>query len=331
MEAETGERGMATVYRRGRIWHYRFRYRGQEYRGTTEETNERRAKDRLREAIERARAGPAGEAHEWREVALRYSEEVASSLRPSTVARYHASLKALHPHVGDLMLDEIDRQAIADFVSARKGQGVTDATIRRDLTCLSAHLSAAVNWGWLAVNPVRQYATRALREAPPRVRYLRDRAELERLLAALQGGDRAIVEVAVETGMRRGELLALEWPDIDFTRREIAVRDSKTRTPRRVPMSSRCEAVLRAQSGHSGRVFNVGTGTALAHRFKSACRRAGIEDFHIHDLRHTFASWAVQRGVDLYRLGRVLGHSTQAMTARYAHLRPQDLRGVVEC
>ena len=157
--------------------------------------------------------------------------------------------------------------------------------------------------------------TVALKEARPRVRYLADRTELERLLAALRSPDRAIVAVAVETGMRQGEILSLEWRDVDLAGHRIRVRESKSGEPRTIPMSANCADVLSAHPRSLGSelVFPAPNGKrltrgALTKRFHNACGRAGIADFRFHDLRHTTASWAVQRHVDIGRLAKVLGH-----------------------
>ena len=180
-------------------------------------------------------------------------------------------------------------------------------------------------------------AKKPLKESPPRVRFLKDRHEFAKLLAEMPARDHVLVTVAVETGMRRGELLALEWADVDLDRREIYIPDSKNYDPRVVPLSRDCVDALSAHPRHlkSPLVFRDDAGAALStstlsHRFRLAARRAGIEDFRFHDLRHTFGSWKVQAGHDLYRVGKMLGHRTLAQTQRYAHLRPTDLRDLVE-
>jgi integrase len=241
----------------------------------------------------------------------------------------------LHPHLEGVYIDQIDHRCIADYVSERKAGGVTDATIRRDLTLLMEILSHAVDWGWLIAAPV--FKRRGLKESKERVRYLADWVEFEQLGAELPAVDGDIATVAVETGMRQGEILNLTHPDLRFDRHEIYISETKTDEPRVVPMSARCAEVLSAQPRHiaSAFVFYQPGGSrlsrsALSHRFLGACRRAGIKDFRFHDLRHTFASWKVQQGKDLYRVGEMLGHKSLAQTKRYAHLRPTDLRGLVE-
>ena len=141
--------------------------------------------------------------------------------------------------------------------------------------------------------------------------------------------------MAVQTGMRLEELLGLRWEQVNLERREVRLVVTKTNQPRVVPLSDRAVAVFVASPrlGPSPYVFtNPITGQRyrnLRHSFRKACSLAGITDFRWHDLRHTFASWHVQSGTDLYRLSRILGHSTLQMTTRYAHLATENLHQAV--
>jgi integrase/recombinase XerD len=136
--------------------------------------------------------------------------------------------------------------------------------------------------------------------------------------------------------MRLEELLSLRWEQVNLERREVRLVVTKSKRPRVVPLSTHAVAVLVAREaiGTSAYVFiNPATGnryTSIKVAFRNACRRAGLEDMRFHDLRHTFASWAVQSGADLYRLSRILGHTMVGMSARYAHLATEHLHEVVE-
>src|SRR4029078_5551067 len=123
---------------------------------------------------------------------------------------------------------------------------------------------------------------------------------------------------------------------VDLERREIRLVRTKSNRPRVVPLSQRAVAVLAAREGPleaSSYVFiNAATGDryrTIKRAFGTACRRAGLEDFRFHDLRHTFASWAVQAGGDLYPISRILGHATLQMTTRYAHLGTEHLHKAI--
>lgn len=146
-----------------------------------------------------------------------------------------------------------------------------------------------------------------------------------------------ILVLAVETGLRKEELLGLTLPSIDLRRREVRLTVTKTGRPRQVPLSPRAlqtiKELLERSRPRSSYLFCKPTGERIGDpkkAFAGACRRAGIEDFRYHDLRHTYASWWVQDGGDLYRLSRILGHATLQMTARYGHLRTDDLHEELE-
>lgn len=125
---------------------------------------------------------------------------------------------------------------------------------------------------------------------------------------------------ALLTGMRRGEILALDWQNVDLERGVVYVLRSKSGKSREIPMASKLrDVLLDLGPKDKGPVFNLPL-IMLRRYFDRAVRRAGILDFSFHGLRHTFASHYIMRTNDLTALQRVLGHSTPAMTLRYAHL-----------
>ena len=146
-----------------------------------------------------------------------------------------------------------------------------------------------------------------------------------------------ILVIAVETGLRKEELLGLTLASIDLRRRELRLTVTKTGRPRQVPVSPRAletiKELLERSRPRSPYLFCKPDGSRVGDpkkAFSGACRRAGIDDIRFHDLRHTFASWFVQDGGDLYRLSRILGHATLQMSARYGHLRTDDLHEELE-
>jgi integrase len=184
-------------------------------------------------------------------------------------------------------------------------------------------------------NPARSFDKRAVPEARPRIRYL-TRQEYDRLMQSAAPHLCPIIEIAVQTGMRSEELLSLTWDQVSLDRREITLTRTKSSLPRVIPLSDAAVTVFVAMDRHvtSRHVFcDMSTGArygSVKKAFRAACRRAKIENFRFHDLRHTFASWAVQGGMDLYRLSRILGHATTQMTARYAHLATADLHDAIQ-
>jgi len=199
------------------------------------------------------------------------------------------------------------------------------ATINRDLSRLRRMFSLAVEWGLLEESPMQ--GIKFLRENNARTRYL-SLEECQRLIASCMAPHiRAMVSVALHSGMRLGEILNLRWYDLDFSSGFILVRDSKNGESRHVPMDATLFALFRAyphrlgtdlvfSSPAGGHIVDVRTG------FLNSCKRAGLIDLHFHDLRHTFASQFVMSGGDLYILKEILGHKSITMTQRYAHLSP---------
>lgn len=206
------------------------------------------------------------------------------------------------------------------------------ATVNREVACLKHVFNKAIEWGYVRENPVRK--VKLFKENNTRVRFLEPQ-ERERLLPCCIEELRPVVIVALNTGLRLGELLALTWADIDLDRRLLHVRNSKTGEGRHVPLNGEAIQALTDIIRHidSPRVFFNRDGRpykSVRKAFEHACQRAGVKDFHFHDLRHTFASYMVMAGVDLNTVRELMGHKTVTMTMRYAHLAPQHKQAAVD-
>ncbi len=168
--------------------------------------------------------------------------------------------------------------------------------------------------------------------------------EESRLFTVAVSWVRELVTFAIHTGMRRGEILALTWAGVNFTRRTVTVFQSKNGERRTIPVNLTVLDLLaqkRAQRSGTTRILEHDfvfvsqsctpiDSSNLRRRFVSYLKAAQITDFHSHDLRHTFATRLVQAGVDLYKVQRLLGHKSPSMTQRYAHHYPESLRDGVE-
>ena len=165
------------------------------------------------------------------------------------------------------------------------------------------------------------------REPQGRIRWLESDEETRLLAACAKSQNRsllALVTVAMDSGLRRGELLALTWDRVDLSRGVIRFELTKSGKRREVPMRQAVYDVLAGLPGpRNGRVWPIGN---VRRAFENALETAKVEDFHFHDTRHHFASWYVMRGGALPALQQILGHATLAMTMRYAHLSPKHLR-----
>lgn len=135
------------------------------------------------------------------------------------------------------------------------------------------------------------------------------------------------IELAVESAMRRGELCNLLWSDIDLKRGVAHARETKNGEPRFVPLSGRAIAILGSlpRPLHGGPVFKLSNG-GFSQAFKRLCSRLGIENLHLHDLRHEGTSRLAERlNGDVMALSAITGHKTLQMLKRYTHLKPEDL------
>jgi len=133
-----------------------------------------------------------------------------------------------------------------------------------------------------------------------------------------------VVRLALETGMRRGEIAGIQWEDVDLERRVIYLYDTKNRDDRTVPLSSRATVLLDGMDRHDGQVFAI-TDAAISHAFSRVCRRAGIENLRFHDLRHEATSRFFEKGLNPMQVAAITGHKTLQMLKRYTHLRAEDL------
>lgn len=209
---------------------------------------------------------------------------------------------------------------------------VSASTVIRELNTISHAIDTAMrDWGvYLHRNPCKLVR----RPSPPRGRNRRLRDDEEqRLLDAADGGRniymRDLIVLAIETGMRRGELLSLDWEHIDLDARIAHLPLTKNGDPRDVPLSSRARDVLQrlweGQGGPStGRALSTSE-SAVVQAWGHLCGRAGIAGLHFHDLRHEAVSRLFEKGLNVVEVSTISGHKELRMLSRYAHLRATDL------
>ena len=208
---------------------------------------------------------------------------------------------------------------------------VKPATINRELACLKHMFSLAIKWKMADENPVKE--VQLFQEQQIEMRIL-SREEIDRLVANASPRLKPILLIALNTGMRKGEILHLRSHDVDLDNQFFFLKQTKSNKPRKIPMSGFVTDVLRSIKRTGEFLFaNPNTGKPLSDLqtpFKAACRRAGISDLRFHDLRHTAATYMVIGGIDLVTVKEILGHATIQMTMRYAHPTPENKRKAVE-
>ncbi len=248
-------------------------------------------------------------------------------------------------HFAGKYLHEITAKEIDDFILTRRDTPTKRGdkkrkgySVNREVNVLSPIFTLAIRRDLIDKNPCSR--SRRFPESKGRVRYL-TAAEASTLLDLARRSSSKdlylVILLALETGMRRGEIFNLRWDDLDYAREQIWIRESKNGDARHAPMRPRSkEALLRrprridSEYIFPGRVGKTRVTTSMAETFSNLLTRAGIKDFRFHDLRHTFASHLVMAGVDLFTVGKLLGHRHTMMTARYSHLSEGHLHRAVD-
>lgn len=214
-------------------------------------------------------------------------------------------------------LDEITREK-ADLAVAHMGNGNAN---RYMATLRSILRKAEGEWNLIEKAPTLRFR----QEAKRRVRFLTE-SQATLLISALPSRHRPLVRVLLSTGLRLGSALSLTWNQIDLQRRVAWIHGDQSKNGKPIPVPLNDDAVaalLEAQGRHPVKVFNQARPTNRI--WKKALAKAGIEDFRIHDCRHTWASWHVQAGTPLYALQEMGGWQSVEMVRRYAHLAPEHL------
>ena len=324
------------LVKRGSMWWMSFMFNGQQIRRSTGTGDKRLAEAVLSKVKVQIIEGRFFEKQEPQERTLaelldRYASEHAA--RRANHRRELTSIQNLTGFFGNPRLDHITPKLIVAYKNKRYTDGVKPATINRELATLKKAFNLARReWEWCTENPVCRVSME--RENNTRGRWLTMEEE-QRLLQTISPRLRDLIIFALNTGMRMGEILALTWAGVDLFRRTVTVFRSKNGERRTIPINSIVLDVLTrkyaARSRMTELVFHSQADTALdgsniRHGLNAALRVAKIQDFHFHDLRHTFATRIVQAGVDLYKVQRLLGHKSPMMTQRYAHHYPESLR-----
>jgi integrase len=238
-------------------------------------------------------------------------------------------MKGLLKHsLAECPLSSLSPQRVAEWRDLRL-QSVSSSTVKRDMTLLAHVLKIASNeWGEpFTKNPFR--SVRRPREATPRDRRF-NAGEEAALLAACDEARatylRPIVELAIETAMRQSEIVGLDWSRVNLARRAVHLAMTKNGTSRGVPLSLRAMNVLsQLPCERRGSVFAGVTVEAVKRAFIRARKRAGMEDFRFHDLRHEATSRLFEKGLTVPEVARITGHKTWTMLERYTHLQLEDV------
>lgn len=240
-------------------------------------------------------------------------------------------IKKLNKYFGGRYLYEITPVLVEKF-KAERAKEVSPATVNRALACLKCMFNKAIEWGKAGDNPAKK--VKLFKENNKRLRYL-EKEEIVKLLTKCSGHLKPIVVVALNTGMRKSEILNLKWCNVDFRRGIIYLLDTKNGERREIPMNEQVKTALIRTKKHYGSSYIFCNKNGEPYRdikksFLTAVKKVGILNFRFHDLRHTFASHLVMSGVDLNTVRELLGHKSLEMTLRYSHLSPDHKKRAVD-
>ncbi|GGG51367.1 integrase [Caldovatus sediminis] len=339
---------------RNGVWYARIQINGRDVWRSLRTADEREARKRLKEVRRQAeleRAGltpppppPPEEIRLWEDAVVRWSQTHLPGKRDSTAKRYLTSLAKVEAHLKGRPLAGITQAVLNDYVAERLEDGVTPATVRRDLTAVSLVWRAAKRAGWVRGENPALAELEEIKELREPIRPVRLR-DLALLLRRCPPAFAALIRFLARTGCRQEEGASLEWQDVDLARGTVTFARTKTRSPRVIRLSPRTVAMLRALPRHPRLtyVFWHPGGKHGPDRFRNVasnfrelvtrglrsgatgaegdgfrrCGPAAFRPFRCHDLRHTWGIRALQRGMPIFDVSRHLGHATVQTTEGY--------------
>ena len=314
-----------------------------------------RAEKRQRAALEAAEAAKIVTLRQYGEKVFMPAKTLTAT--ENTRASFQGNLdKWVYPAIGDIKLPEITSAQISALLLDMQGKGKAHATVVKVYTILNSLFKMAYLSDMIARNPMDKVERPKPRkdEIKPQTAQAYTAQEVRDILTALEGEPlkwRAFIHLLIDTGVRRGEALAVQWEDIDFQENTILICRNLCYTPDKgiyldTPKNGRCRMVdvgedtlqllkqIREQQGAGGKyIFTQDNSlepmhpTSPTHYFRQFAKRNGIKDFHPHKLRHTFASVAITAGADVVSVSETLGHSDTAVTLRmYTHANDESRR-----
>lgn len=343
---QEGQAVPKNLYPRNGIWWARFKVNGVEYRESLRTRSERRAgqilKDRIEEVKARAFFGIEGP-KSWAEAVVSWNEHCTRDLSEGTLKRYRVSLRQLRAQLDGKLLIDIDLKFVRDLVKVRRGQGATNATIRRDLTAMSSVIEHAIDEDWMETNPTLPIRRKRLREKRDPI-MLPQAPSIAQMLAASPDRFADAQEFARETGMREEEVFGLTHSRLDEKAGTISVigKGNKLRV---IPYTRKAREIVKHQPRYinSDFVFWHDEGerwkspgsrfTDIRRRVSRKAAQSGtpFQPYRFHDLRHLYAvTYLRERKGSLYDLKELLGHSSVKTTEIYLEfLTPEEKKAAM--
>ena len=343
-----------SVSKRGNSWYYRFQLNGQEYyracKGAVDKKTALEYEAIVKSEIMKGNLGildnkPKPLLKQLINLYLQYSETNKKSYDRDVY-----STKMILKYFGNVQAETITPQNIEDFkIKIKKDRGNKNATVNRHLEVLSKMFNLGIANNLIEKNPM--WSVKKLREDNHKVRVLSTDEE-KRLFAEIERGYevvgrdrqhkviypyihlRPIIICALQTGMRRGEIFNLKWANIDFEYEFAELLETKSGKSRRVPISKKFMDVLNELCRDTKYVYvnpeTQKTYNDIKNAFHTVLKKANIEHFRFHDLRHTAATRMLEKGADIRTVQEILGHSSVSVTERYTHTNAKNKKNAIE-
>ena len=321
------------IYKRGRV--YWIRYAGLDGKTVYESTGSDKFRDAETLLLQRKQGIKEGKQPEvkriancsFKELAGQYREWIKGRHRSEPVKKY--VIAALVERYGNIPLRRFNTPLVEQLQTELIGKGHKNAYINKVLNTLKAMFTKAVEWEMVESDVLKRVRRVKGLVENRRLRYL-SVEECQRLIDVCDAHLKPIVITALNSGMRRGEILKLKRESLDLTHGFILLnsQDTKNGERREIPINETLKALFRSLPRRLDTAYifsDPKTGKPygdIKHSFDTARKKAELEDLHFHDLRHTFASHLVMAGIDLTTVKELLGHKDIKMTLRYAHLAP---------
>ena len=325
-------RGEGTVYSHGDYWRASVSLgvtpNGRRVRKEFQARTRPEAARKLRQALERVRGGvPLGGSLTVAAYAASWLADIAPTVKGSTFAFYRAIVDNHLEEIEPVPLPALTPEHVRALIAARFAEGYSSRTVRGVVQTLALILRRALVDGYVTRNVAALVKLPRLEQKEPGHFTV---AEARRFLAAASadplGG---LYTVALGTGLRRGELLALTWQDVDLAAGTLRVRRGKTAAAARsIPLPDFALDALGAIPRGVGPIWQASPSHVSDH-FRRLCQKARVPVLTMHSLRHTAATLLLAEGVDPLVIASILGHSRVAMTTHYAHVLPELQREAV--
>lgn len=273
--------------------------------------------------------------NEYCERFLSYSQTIHTG---KTQKAYKSTLDHFRTSLGKIALNEITHSKMNDYFEQRiKNSSIYQA--RKDLICINSLFNKAIAESYILQNPCKEIKRFRLPQKQP---LFFSELEFDLLISKVEKTDlRDLFIFAIQSGLRLGELISLQWNQIDFLNRLLTLTNqnhlTKSKKIRTVPLSIKAMQILteRERSKYGNIIFTYNqrpiNPNYVSGIFKNYVREAKLNpNFSFHTLRHSFASWLVQRGISIFQISKLLGHCNVSVTEIYSHLRAEDLRSAID-